>query len=319
MNRQNLSYKLAPNHFADTTRQERNHMAGKFTSPLQSLRGSHLTSNARVFEYTEQDVNNLPESWDWRDHGAVNPPKDQAICGSCWSFGTVGTLEGSYFVKTGKLMKFSEQALVDCSWGYGNNGCDGGEEWRAFEWMLQHGGIPTDESYGTYMGIDARCHYNSTGVEMMFEVDHYVNVTSQDDNALKVALYNNGPIAVDIDAAHESLSFYSSGLWHDESCTPTILDHAVLAVGWGSENGADYWIIKNSWSTHWGDEGYVKIAMKPNDCGVNFSPTFAVLKDGTYTTFAPAPTTASSGSVPSTQSLLAVFLSVIFIRKFKCC
>ena len=106
-------------------------MAGKFTSPQQSLRGSHLTSNARVFEYTEQDVKNLPESWDWRDHGAVNPPKDQAICGSCWSFGTVGTLEGSYFVKTGKLMKFSEQALVDCSWGYGNNGCDGGEEWRS--------------------------------------------------------------------------------------------------------------------------------------------------------------------------------------------
>ena len=124
-------FQLAPNHFADTTPQERKHMAGKFTSPQQSLRGSHLTSNARPFEYTEQDVKNLPESWDWREHGAVNPPKDQAICGSCWSFGTVGTLEGSYFVKTGKLMKFSEQALVDCSWGYGNNGCDGGEEWRS--------------------------------------------------------------------------------------------------------------------------------------------------------------------------------------------
>ena len=96
-----------------------------------------------------------------------------------------------------------------------------------------------------------------------------------------------------------------------------MLDHAVLAVGWGSENGKDYWIIKNSWSTHWGDQGYVKIAMKPNDCGVNFSPAFAVLKDGSYTTF--APTTASSGSVPSTQSLLAIFLSVIFIKKFKCC
>ena len=73
--------------------------------------------------------------------------------------------------------------------------------------------------------------------------------------------------------------FNSSGLWHDEKCTPTVLDHAVLAVGWGSENGKDYWIIKNSWSTHWGDQGYVKIAMKPNDCGVNFSPAFAVLKE----------------------------------------
>ena len=67
---------------------------------------------------------------DWRLYGAVAQVKDQASCGSCWSFGTVGTLEGALFLKTGKMTRLSQQALVDCSWGFGNNGCDGGEDFR---------------------------------------------------------------------------------------------------------------------------------------------------------------------------------------------
>ena len=128
--RKNLSYKLAPNHLTDTTEEERRHLTGKFKSSSESMRGSHLVSNARSFEYTQQDIDDLPDEKNWVVDGAVNRPKDQAICGSCWSFGTTGTLEGSYFVKYGKLLQFSEQALIDCSWGQGNNGCDGGEEWR---------------------------------------------------------------------------------------------------------------------------------------------------------------------------------------------
>ena len=81
-----------------------------------------------------------------RLYGAVTPVKDQSVCGSCWSFGTVGTLEGALFLNTGQLTRLSQQALVDCSWGFGNNGCDGGEDWRAYQWMIRHGGIPTEVS-----------------------------------------------------------------------------------------------------------------------------------------------------------------------------
>ena len=81
-----------------------------------------------------------------RLYGAVTPVKDQSVCGSCWSFGTVGTLEGALFLNTGQLTRLSQQALVDCSWGFGNNGCDGGEDWRAYQWIMKHGGIPTEVS-----------------------------------------------------------------------------------------------------------------------------------------------------------------------------
>ena len=128
--RKDLSFKLAPNHLTDTTQEERRFMTGKLRSGSESIYGAHLTSQARPFKYSQQDVDDLPEEKNWVREGAVTPPKDQAICGSCWSFGTTGTLEGSYFVKTKQLVKFSEQALIDCSWGEGNNGCDGGEEWR---------------------------------------------------------------------------------------------------------------------------------------------------------------------------------------------
>ena len=89
---------------------------------------------------------------DWRLYGAVTPVKDQASCGSCWSFGSVGTLEGTNYLQTGNLVRFSQQALVDCSWGFGNNGCDGGEDFRVYEFMMKHGGIPTENSYGPYLG-----------------------------------------------------------------------------------------------------------------------------------------------------------------------
>lgn len=319
VNRKNLSYKLAPNHLTDTTEEERKHLTGKFKSPAESRHGSNLVNRARSFEYTQQDVDDLPAFKNWTAEGAVNRPADQAICGSCWSFGTAGTLEGAYFVKHKELLKFSEQALIDCSWGQGNNGCDGGEEWRAFEWMMNHGGIPTDESYGTYLGINGKCHFNST--EMKFDIDHYVNVTANNVTALKVALNKYGPIAVDIMAGQTSLSFYSSGVWHDEKCNtdavPYPTNHAVLLVGYGQDNSTgkpqDYWLIKNSWSSHWGDEGYVKIAQKPNDCGVSTTPSFAKMKPWVPSTAKPVPPkTDSSGAsaLSFTFALLALLISV---------
>lgn len=88
---------------------------------------------------------------------------DQSVCGSCWSFGTVGAIEGALFLKTKRLVRLSQQALIDCSWGFGNNGCDGGEDFRAYQWMLKHGGIPTEDEYGPYLGqVNGS---NATGVQ----------------------------------------------------------------------------------------------------------------------------------------------------------
>ena len=119
-----------------------------------------------------------------RLYGAVTPVKDQSVCGSCWSFGSVGSLEGTLFLNSGNLVRLSQQALVDCSWGFGNNGCDGGEDWRVYQWMMKHGGIPTEESYGPYLGQDGFCHLEQAS--MGLKIKGWVNVTSGDVDALKV-------------------------------------------------------------------------------------------------------------------------------------
>ena len=106
----------------------------------------------------------------------------------------------------------------------------------------------------------------------------YKNVTSGDLNALKVAIAKHGPISVGIDASHRSLSFYSHGVYYEDQClnTPDGLDHAVLAVGYGTIGKDEYWLVKNSWSTYWGDDGYVLMSQNDNNCGVATAPTFVI-------------------------------------------
>jgi len=272
VNRKHLSYTLASNHMADQTDEEISTKRGRFKSTGYN--------GGAPFSHTKSERNSVPNSLDWRLYGAVSPVKDQASCGSCWSFGTVGTLEGANFLATGQLVRLSEQALVDCSWGYGNNGCDGGEDFRAYQWVMRHGGIPTADSYGSYLGADGFCHMDDPSIVKGMAIDKYLNVTSGDSDALKVALAKHGPISVGIDAAHKSLSFYSNGVYYEPACNNTVdgLDHAVLLVGYGEMNGQGYWLIKNSWSTYWGNDGYVLMSQKDNNCGVATAATFVLPK-----------------------------------------
>ncbi|XP_066530853.1 digestive cysteine proteinase 1-like [Hoplias malabaricus] len=268
MNRAGLSYVLSVNHLADRSQAELAVMRGK--------RGKKTFNNAQPFPPELRSVA-TPDSLDWRLYGAVTPVKDQAVCGSCWSFATTGALEGALFLKTGEQVVLSQQMLVDCTWGFGNNGCDGGEEWRAYEWIMKHGGISTAESYGGYTGMNGFCHYNSSFLTA--QVKSYTNVTSGDVDALKAALFKNGPVAVSIDASQRSFTFYSYGVYYEPKCKNGTddLDHAVLAVGYGVQDNQSYWLVKNSWSTYWGNSGYVLMSMKDNNCGVATDATYVTL------------------------------------------
>uniref|UniRef100_A0A8C3ME49 Uncharacterized protein n=1 Tax=Geospiza parvula TaxID=87175 RepID=A0A8C3ME49_GEOPR len=244
-NRAALSYTLSLNHLADRTPQE--------LAALRGRRRSGTPNHGLPFPTELYAGIILPESLDWR---AVTPVKDQAVCGSCWSFATTGAMEGALFLKTGVLTPLSQQVLIDCSWGFGNFACDGGEEWRAYEWIKKHGGIASTESYGTYKGQVRRplslvAFPASWGFKAMV-----------------------GPICI-IDASHKSFSFYSNGIYYEPKCGS--LDHAVLAVGYGVLQGETYWLIKNSWSTYWGNDGYILMAMKDNNCGVATEATYPIL------------------------------------------
>jgi hypothetical protein len=264
VNRRNLSYKLAVNHMADYSDKE-----------FRMLRGVIKTKDSprhNVYVPSNKDV---PSSWNWRLRGAVTPVKDQGICGSCWSFGTTGTLEGSYFIKHGNLVSLSEQSLVDCSWGYGNNGCDGGESERSYKWIMKNGCIPTEFTYGQYLMQDGLCHVDQAvcGVR----ISNWYNTPQGDVQALVQAVYEHGPISIAIDASHLSFSFYSHGVYFEPQCgnTPDDLDHQVLAVGYGSLDGTPYILVKNSWSTHWGNAGYILMSQKDNNCGIATDASYA--------------------------------------------
>ncbi|XP_012273561.1 digestive cysteine proteinase 1 [Orussus abietinus] len=268
INRASLGYQLDVNHLADRTDLEMKALRGKRYSGVKYNGGLPFPYNV------DRESADIPDSIDWRLFGAVTPVKDQSVCGSCWSFGTTGAIEGAYYVKYGKLVRLSQQALIDCSWGFGNNGCDGGEDFRSYQWMLKHGGLPTEDDYGGYLGQDGYCHINN--VTLTAKITGFVNVTPGDPNALKVAIIKNGPISVSIDASHKTFSFYSNGIYYDPNCgnTEDKLDHAVLVVGYGSINGKAYWLVKNSWSNYWGNDGYVLMAQRDNNCGVETAPTY---------------------------------------------
>ncbi|CAG0920852.1 unnamed protein product [Notodromas monacha] len=270
-NRRGKTFTLAANHLMDLTPDELKVMRGRIATKGYNGGLPHM--------YSKEDLKSVPGFWDWRYLGAVTPVKDQSICGSCWSFGTTGHLEGAYFLKTGKLVRLSQQALIDCSWQFENNGCDGGEDFRAYEWMMKEGGIPTADSYGPYMGADGKCHARDAEVEKVGKIYGYVNVSSGDQEALKLAIFQQGPISVAIDASQRTFSFYSNGVFYEDKCKngSDDLDHAVLAVGYGELKGEPYWLVKNSWSTYWGNDGYILMSMKNNNCGVATEPTFVVM------------------------------------------
>jgi C1A family cysteine protease len=266
-----LTYRLAVNHLADKSDEELKVLRGKQKTKVGT------TNNGRAFDITNYNTKALPDDFDWRIHGAVTPVKDQGVCGSCWSFGTTGAIEGAYFLKHKNLIRLSSQNLVDCSWGFGNNGCDGGEDFRAYDWIIKHGGISSEETYGPYLQADGYCHFNNETASV--QLTGYVNVTPYDVLALKTALVNEGPISIGIDAAHKSLVFYANGVYYEPECgnKPDDLDHAVLLVGYGTLDGQDYWLVKNSWSNYWGNDGYVLMAQRDNNCGVTTQTTYPIV------------------------------------------
>uniref|UniRef100_H2ZJP9 Cathepsin L n=1 Tax=Ciona savignyi TaxID=51511 RepID=H2ZJP9_CIOSA len=254
LNRKSCQLKM--NHFGDLTTKE-------FTTMMNGYRNDmRLKSNLLSFNSALK----LPSLVDWRKEGLVTPVKNQGQCGSCWSFSATGALEGQHKRKTGKLVSLSEQNLIDCSVPEGNDGCNGGLMDQAFNYIKLQGGIDT-EAYYPYEAKNDKCRYNKTDVGAT-DVG-YKDIASGDEEMLKEAVATRGPISVAIDASHQSFQFYSNGVYNEPECSSTMLDHGVLVVGYGTENGKDYWLVKNSWGPSWGEEGYIKMSRNANNqCGI---------------------------------------------------
>lgn len=229
--------------------------------------------SAATFIYA--DNVELPAQVDWRAHGAVTPVKNQKECGSCWSFSATGALEGQHFRKTNKLVLLSEQNLVDCTKGNGNHGCRGGWMDTAFDYIKQNGGIDTEESY-PYLATDVQqCKYNKDKIGAT--CTGHMSIQAGDEEKLKNAAATVGPIAVAIQV-NTNFQHYQSGIFYDAKCDPSKLNHAVLIVGYGSDAGNDYWLVKNSWGHQWGQDGYIRMARnKANNCGIASAASYPLV------------------------------------------
>ncbi|KAJ8383433.1 hypothetical protein AAFF_G00221330 [Aldrovandia affinis] len=251
------SYDLAMNHLGDLTTEEVMHTLAGLRVPRNLDRGPSAFVGAPGAS--------VPDSIDWREKGYVTDVKMQGACGSCWAFSAAGALEGQLMRTRGKLVSLSPQNLVDCSSKYGNKGCNGGFMDQAFRYVMDNQGIDSDSSY-PYVGTEGTCRYSATNRAANCSSYHFVPEGSE--GALKAALGEVGPVSVAIDATRPKFLFYRSGVYDDPSCTQKV-NHGVLAVGYGTLGGQDYWLVKNSWGLTFGDQGYIRMARnKGNQCGI---------------------------------------------------
>jgi C1A family cysteine protease len=261
------NFTMGINQFTDLTPEEFKFL---YASGLKTQVGSY---GCKSFS---SSASGTPSVIDWRTLGAVTSVKDQGQCGSCWTFSATGAIEGAWAISTGKLVDLSEEQLVECATGvsYGSHGCSGGQMEGAFKYVIEHGQCSLSAyPYTSGSGKSGACQ-KCTSVAHLSSCS---DVKPNDQLSLKAAVAQQ-PVAIAIEADTRYFQSYSSGVLTSSSCG-TNLDHGVLIVGYGEESGQKYWLVKNSWSESWGQNGYVKIGRSEstNDagiCGIAMQPSF---------------------------------------------
>ncbi|XP_044466548.1 ervatamin-B-like [Mangifera indica] len=260
-------YKLSINAFADQTNEE-------FKASRNGYRRPNGLGSRKETPFMYENVKAVPTSIDWRKKGAVTSIKDQGSCGSCWAFSTVAATEGIHAISKGTLISLSEQELVSCDTGGEDHGCEGGMMEDGFEFIVKNHGINSEKNY-PYDGADGTCNKKEKVVHVA-QISGYQNIPADSESALLKAVANQ-PVSVSIDASGADFQFYSNGVFTGDCGTD--LDHGVTAVGYGTtSNGTKYWLVKNSWGTSWGEEGYIRmqrdIDAKEGLCGIAMDSSY---------------------------------------------
>jgi len=260
-NSENHSYVVGENRFINVTYND------------EFIHMNHY--NYEKIKYNIVDFDDLNKySVDWRNETKVSSVKNQGECGGCWAFSSVGAIESAWAIKHNILYDLSEQELIDCS--SKNNGCEGGSMDLAFQYVIENG-LCSNVSY-PYTAQDGSCDDNC---KTLVQISNYSDILENSEKMLALAVQHQ-PVSVAIQANKRSFQMYQSGIYSDIDCGFE-LDHGVLLVGYGYDKkyDMDYWIVKNSWSTSWGENGYIRIQKGINDerglCGIAMAPSVPIV------------------------------------------
>lgn len=303
-NSEHHGYTLGLNEFSDLTPAEFSRKYARSAAEAQVERQSQNTSRWPSLGIHQYRNLTLPDSKDWRSQGAVTSVKVQGECGACWAFTTTGALEGAWKIATNQLLYLSEQQFVDCT--PGTNGCKGGNPIPAFIYA-KGANVCTAGTYG-YTAKQGKCSASNCRTAIPSGgVSGWIQVPSDNTQALLEAVAQQ-PVAVSIDAS-ATFQHYHSGVFH-EDCPGNIEDinHAVLLIGYGND-GQDYWLIKNSWGTTWGESGYGRLIRGlpgTGICGIKSGSSYPVV-DGSKAL-------GGMNSIP--MWILLLGLSVVIILGF---
>jgi len=273
LRRQNPHARFGVTKFSDLSREEfRNfscggNLIGRFDLPAGASTPSPLPA-----------LSTAPASWDWQDHGAVTPVKNQQQCGSCWAFSTVGNLEGAWFLAGNPLTSLSEQEFVDCSTQ--SFGCGGGWPFWAMSDILTgyKGRVDTEASY-PYTAENGDCTASQhTQGAVYASYKSYCNEQTPvcNETSMVELLFTEGPLSACLDA--DPFQSYQGGILNPPDCDPTAIDHCITITGYGAASGVPFWRIKNSWGSDWGEQGYVRLARGSGMCGINVAITMGSIK-----------------------------------------
>jgi len=268
------TWKRGVNEFSDLTEQEFNVRLGVRREMLYQTRKheAHVLQK----ETPAHLLKDLPAEVDWRQKGIVTPVKDQGSCGSCWSFAAAQSIESQWALATGELYELSEQNILGCTENPkqcgGTGGCGGATSELAFETVIANG-IASEWTYPyiSYHGQNYQCEFSPKSTPPVANITSYVVLATNEYAPLLEAVATVGPIAISVDAG--AWGDYESGIFNGCNQTNPVINHGVQLVGYGTDNGADYWLVRNSWAPSWGEQGYIRLHRTSEvQCGTDLEP-----------------------------------------------
>lgn len=277
-NAKNSGWKETFNKFSLLTTKEKDSLRGRSKSASAQYARAKGSDRPLPKNFKILPISSLPKEVDWRKKALTSSVKDQGYCGSCWAFAATAVIESHLAIETGLLFDLSPQQIAMCSPNPHNcggaGGCNGATAEIAFEYVANSFGLYEEYQYPytAYFGENHGCRIPSRSHPVATIAD-YVKLPVNNYTALMNAVANIGPVAISVDASE--WSSYGGGIFNGCNQKNPNINHAVVLMGYGEENGQKYWLIRNSWAATWGELGYIRVARFDNEdqmCGTDITP-----------------------------------------------